>query len=498
MDEKELLEGIAGKSVAALGDNLPDEVRNKTPEELKKIQDIFTAYAKDLHQDPMTGEIRSLSDDEQAAFDYAIEVREAARKRLEHHAKVSDIFRQESPSVKRVYAQIRNGLDDHGSVARMTHSEARDAALRVLDDRGSSAHLRSDEKDQIEQHVRRNSDVARRVVVTETDHYRSAWMKMMTRPDGAMLLDDDERNAMRAYDEYRAASTSNTAGGFGVPVFIDPSIMLTAQGSINPFYQLAKQVEVNTTQWKGVTSAGVSWSFDAEASEVSDDAPTIAQPTVDIFTARGFVPFSLEIGDDYPAWSSEIARLLAEGYDELLVDKFTRGSGSGEPFGVLTVLSASAGARVTIQTAGSAFGQNDPYRIYSALAQRFRLRASWLMSVDVNNKLRQLGTVNNFHAYTESLPAAWADVIFGRGVYESPYMPDTTTSTSANTGLAVFGDFNAGFTIARRAGMTTELVPHLFHTSNNRPSGQRGWFAYSRIGSNVVNTFAMKLLVNTA
>lgn len=266
---------------------------------------------------------------------------------------------------------------------------------------------------------------------------------------------------------------------------------------MNPFLSIARTVDVNTNAWKGVSSAGVTWSFDAENVEVSDDSPTLAQPTVTVYMARGFIPYSIELGQDYPGFASEMSRLLAEGYDELLIDKFTRGTGTAEPQGVLTVLSATAGNRVSIQTSGVNFGANDPYAVWKALAQRYRTRASWLMGVDVNNKIRQLGTANVFHAYTDSLPAAWADMLFGRQVYESPYMPDTTTSTSANSGLAIVGDFS-NYVIARRGGMSVENIPHLFSTTTNLPSGTRGWFAYSRIGGGVVNTSGFRLLVNTA
>jgi hypothetical protein len=68
------------------------------------------------------------------------------------------------------------------------------------------------------------------------------------------------------------AEGATTTGGFGVPVLIDPSIILTAQGSDNPFLRLCRVVDVTSNVWKGVSSAGVSWSFDAEAAEVSDDA----------------------------------------------------------------------------------------------------------------------------------------------------------------------------------------------------------------------------------
>lgn len=252
---------------------------------------------------------------------------------------------------------------------------------------------------------------------------------------------------------------------------------------------------VNTNIWKGVSSAGVSWAFQSEGVAVTDSSPTIAQPTVQIYMARGFIPYSIEVGQDYPGFADEMSTLLAAGYDELLVDKFTRGSGTGEPFGIVTALSANTNVRVRVQTSGS-FGQADPYTVWKAVPQRFRRNANWLMNVGINNAIRQLGTANVFHAYTQNLPAEWADMLFGKTTYESPYMNDVTTSTSATIELAVVGDFS-NYVIARRGGMSVELVPTLFDVTNNRPTGQRGWFAYARIGGNSVNDLGFRLLVNT-
>ncbi len=497
MSDIEIIEELRGKDPASIIGGVPDEVRNKTPEQLHQLVEILDAHLRSLHQGDH-GELRDLSVAEQTAFDYGLAMREAAIKRIEEHRAVSEVFSRRPSAVKAAYVNIARGMGDVvGGVVRMSNAEARDMALRTLDDRGSSAHLSPEEKDQLDRQFRTSTDIARRTIVTENEAYRNAWLKMVTRPNGGMYLNDEERNAIQAWDEYRTMSEgTTTAGGFGIPVFIDPSIIMTAQGSGNPFLQIARQVDVNTNAWKGVNSAGVSWSFDAENVEVSDDSPTLAQPTVNVFMARGFIPYSIEVGQDYPSFASEMSTLLSEGYDELLVDKFTRGTGTGEPQGVLTILSATAGNRVTIQTSGSNFGANDPYTVWKALAQRFRRKASWLMSVDVNNKIRQLGTANVYHAVTATLPEGWADALFAKPVYESPYMPDSTTSTSANSGLAIVGDFN-NYLIARRGGMSVELIPHLFSTTTNLPSGTRGWFAYSRIGGGVVNTSGFKLLVNT-
>jgi HK97 family phage major capsid protein len=467
-----------------------EDLKGQTPEELRDIVTVLDAHLRSLHQTD-AGELRDLAEEEEAAFDLGMEIREKAIDMLDKHDKIRQIFNRQPAAVAKAFNNIR-GVDPSTDITRMTVSEARDHALRMLDSSGSS-HLEADQKDQVEKQVRKSTDIARRVLVTENEDYRSAWVKMMTQ--GHPFLSDEENQAMRSWEEYRAASEgTGSAGGYGIPVFIDPSIILTAQGSGNPFLEIARTVDVNTNAWKGVTSAGVSWSFNAEGSAVADNAPTLAQPTVTVFMARGFIPFSIELGEDYPSFAEEMATLLAAGYDELLVDKFSRGSGTGEPMGVLTELSANSAVRVPL-AAGGTVGASDPYNVWSKVPQRFRRKASWLMSVDVNNAIRELATANVYHALTVTLPEEWADTLFKKPVYESPYMPDHTTSSTATSGLAVVGDFS-NYLIARRGGMSTELVPQLFDVTFNRPTGQRGWFAYARIGGGPVNDNAFRLLTN--
>jgi HK97 family phage major capsid protein len=498
-DTLEILPELRGKDagdITAAG-GYPEELRGKTPAELATFVDVLDAHLRSIHQDD-SGELRDKTPAEQKAFAYGLKLRDLAITRIEEDRAIKDVFKRRPQAVQVAIASAAFDASDDpfGAVRRMSVPEARDHALRVLDDRNTSAHLRSDQKDEIEKQVRKSTDIARRVLVTENEDYRTAWMKMVTQPQP--VLTERENTAIQAYMEYRAMSEgTTTAGGFGIPVFIDPSIILTAQGTDNPFLDLARQVDVNTNQWKGVSSAGVTWHFNyAEGSTVSDDSPTLAQPTVPINMARGFLPYSIELGQDYPDFANEMATLLSAGYDELLVDKFTRGAGQSnlEPNGILTALSANTNVRVALTTAGTV-GAPDPYKVWQALPQRFRRNASWLMSVATNDAVRQLGTANVYHAFTVNLPEAWADTLFRRPVRESPYMPDNTTNTTATIGIAVVGDFS-NYLIARRGGMSVELVPMLFDITSNRPTGQRGWFAYSRIGGGSVNDLGFRLLTN--
>lgn len=486
-----ILEELRGKDVADLDDNaVPDELRGKTPEELDAFVKVLDAHLRSIHQTD-EGELREKTDDEQKAFDYGLKLRDKAIAKLEEHRNIQEIFRRQPKAVKQALANVRYGMDESTEVRRLTNPEARDRALRALDGREVKAMLTPSSLDHVERQIRRDPGLARRIIVTENDHYRNAWMKMVTQTHPR--LNEDEQRAVDAYDEYRAMSSANAEGGFGVPVFIDPSIILTDQESGNPFLTICRQVTINTDEWKGVSAAGVSWQFQQEAAEVTDNSPTLAQPTVPVHTARGFIPYSIEIGMDYPMFADEMGRLLAEGYDELLVEKFSTGSGNDEPTGILTALDANTNVEVASTTDGG-FGQEDIYKVWKSLPQKYRRRAAWMMSVDVNNRIRQFGTANVFHAFTENLPSEWADTLFGKQVYESPYFPDFTGTTGAENRLVV-GDWN-NYLIARRGGMSVELVPHLFHTDNNRPSGQRGWFAWARIGGDSVNDLAFRLLQN--
>jgi HK97 family phage major capsid protein len=81
--------------------------------------------------------------------------------------------------------------------------------------------------------------------------------------------------------------------------------------------------------------------WDAEATQVSDDAPTFAQPSIPVYKAAGFVPVSIEALQDMANGAAEVARLLAFGKDVLEAAAFAVGSGSGQPTGVVTGLVGS-------------------------------------------------------------------------------------------------------------------------------------------------------------
>lgn len=382
-----------------------------------------------------------------------------------------------------------------------THGELLTRAGRVLDAPGVAEHLSSSQRSRLDKTLRtKDGDtdgelLAAFLVATSNPHYRSAFQKASS--GLAPVFNEQEARAVREVAYLKRAMSVGTpsAGGYAVPVVIDPTIILTDQGSSNDLLRLARVETITNDKWRGLSSAGVTWKFGAEGTASTDNSPTISQPEVDTHRADGFIPFSIEIGQDWPGFAERMAELLGSGYEELLAEKLTTGTGADTPHGLIVRLAAQTQPDVSTELAAAAtIAGTDIYDLWARLPQRHRRKAStaWMSSTDVQNAIRQLGTTDpNF---TVNLGDEAIARLFGREYPMNDYMEDLPAGTGTQP-LLVVGDFR-GYLVAQRAGMNIEFVPMLFDVTNNRPTGQRGWFAYARVGADVVDPTAFQILTN--
>jgi HK97 family phage major capsid protein len=478
------------------------ELRARIAEIEAELRTIHETAGDEPLDEERTAKWDELDGEREAAI-AELETLEARLAKLEQFAKHDEnTERGDANQPVRGAPEVMKRVDpfDDIDVRSMKPHEARDRALKALDTPELTEHLTDAKREQLNGYLRkhtqnlRGSDIARRLLVTEHPDYHSAFVKGVSRTNPAFTT--DEVAALERYEEVRAMSIgTDAAGGFGVPVLIDPTILLTAQESPNDIIRLARVETITNDEWKGVSSPGVTWSFDAEAAEVSDDSPTLAQPNVVAHKAQGFIPYSIEVGMDYPNFAAEMSTLLNEGYLELLASALTTGSGTNQPFGIVTALDANTNVELTPTTDG-AFGAVDLYRTWDALPIKYRNRGdrvAWMSSTDVMNEVRQFGATLG-SSFTVDLTEEAVPRLFGRRYFVNDYMADFTGTTGASN-LLVLGDWQ-NYLVAQRAGMSVELVPHLLHTSNNRPMGTRGWYAWARIGADSINDLGFILLQN--
>jgi len=174
------------------------------------------------------------------------------------------------------------------------------------------------------------------------------------------------------------------------------------------------------------------------------------------------------------------------------------GTGTGEPWGIFTAIDQTAGSEVTPTTDGS-FGGVDVFKVWNALPERYRTRAVWIMSVGVESAIRQFASATGGASayFTVDLSAGGVSRINGRPVIVTDYAPTFSGSVPGTTGaqnILVVGD-PSNYVFAQRAGMSVEQVP-LVIGSSQRPTGQRGMFAWARNGGDSVNDAGFRLLQN--
>ena len=378
-------------------------------------------------------------------------------------------------------SEVRMGLTPAARGA-----ELRSRALSAIEKmQGTTDRRREVATRMVEQYDTPDGKLAQQVLVSSSPQYLRAFEKL-ARTSGRAQLHGEEADAVE-----RAMSLTDSAGGYLVPFQLDPTVILTSDGSVNQIRQIARTVVATGDVWNGVSAGAVSWSFDAEADEVSDDSPTFASPSVTVRTARGFVPISLEAFQDENNVTTEVGRLLAQGREDLEASVFITGvAASNQPVGIVTALVAADGASVQTSTTTDTFAVADLYKVVNSLPARYRARASWLGNPIVQGLVRQFGT-NLANAWVEGLQAGAPAQLLGYPVYDAEAMDGTINATQENYILA-FGDFS-NFVIADRIGMTVEFIPNLVG-ANRRPTGQKGWFAYYRTGSGVVNAAGLRLL----
>ena len=200
---------------------------------------------------------------------------------------------------------------------------------------------------------------------------------------------------------------------------------------------------------------------------MSDDTPTLTQPTANVEMARAWVEFSIETGEDWQSLQSEMARLLADGKDTIEATKFLIGAGHGshEPEGLLV------GATATVSTAGTLiYAIGDAYSLVEALPPRFQARGVVVANpTTFNTAYRFVGGASTEPPILPTREGAF----LGRQKYEVSAMTSSGTAPTTGGSIVTPGDFS-NFLIADRIGMNVELVTHLFGTVSNHPDRRQG------------------------
>ncbi|HEY6595941.1 MAG TPA: phage major capsid protein [Asanoa sp.] len=473
--------------------------------ELRDLHNEVLTELRELHQDEH-GNVRELSDRERPGFQRHL----AQLDRVEGHIKIREAL--ERGGGRNLQRPLGNaGNDDQAQrwgATPLFRGDPWEQPVGIVAPGQPTGEVRSRALTAVEQapggvpdavsermtRVLQDDDdpearLARYVVEASQPEYLRAFSKWMRNPTMGHL--EWSREELGAYQRVQTATRAmslgtTTAGGFLVPYALDPQILISGTGSINPMRDVSRVVKTAYNEQRFVTSLGVTASWDAEAAEVSDDSPALLQPALTNFKGQAFIPVSLELFEDSTI-SQQVGALFADAKAQLEGVAFTTGTGSGQPKGIITAIAAVGGSVVI--SAGSALTVVDVTANQNALPPRWRPNAKWMANLSIINQGRQLPLYANGPATVSD--ATDPPRMLGWPVYENSNMDGTIAAGSTNDYVLLSGAFEQ-YAIVDRIGTMIELIPTLFGAAF-RPTGQRGFHMHWRTGGDALIPDAFRL-----
>ena len=221
----------------------------------------------------------------------------------------------------------------------------------------------------------------------------------------------------------------------------------------------------------------------AQGSVISEDEMAFGTTSIAVHTAATMVKLSWELLQDNEFnIEGEMGRLLGERVGRLLESAYTNGTGTNEPFGIVT----DAGAGITAASA-SAFTRNELVQLIHSIDPAYRARGAKFMFNDSTlSAIKQLaiGSADARPLWQPSIREGAPDTIDGFGYVINQAMDDVATGDVP----VIFGEFNCYY--AREAGaLSLRRLDERFADSL-----VSGFLLYGRYGGKLVKSDAVKKL----
>jgi HK97 family phage major capsid protein len=379
-----------------------------------------------------------------------------------------------------------------GQAERLTHDGAEKLA-NLLSERPSTFgpyELRTRED------IHRSAEL---VLALSDPHYESAFRHILKAPmefrggTGMLRWNDQERQAYVNVMSSRAAIIENTGtgGAYLLPLYLDPSIMLTNAGAASPWRRVCRGVQTTSNTWNGVTSAGVTAGWLAEGTVSSDNTPTLGQLVITPFKEAQWIMASFEETQDSDI-GSQVPALIADAFDRLEEISFVTGAGTAATGGFGTITRATVDGSTGLVNVANAVSV---FSLLSNLPVRFRVyeqaRPYWVANIAIINLLRALTA---FAAATNPIvndnTSDGIPEIFGIDLLESTTM-DASNAAGGHKNLLLF-DANS-YLICDRIGTTVVYEPLVPGAGGVNPAGISGWFAYRRVGADTSTATSLRV-----
>ena len=304
-----------------------------------------------------------------------------------------------------------------------------------------------------------------------------------------------ETGGLRALEMKAMSEGSNTDGGYLVPVEVEQAIGQRLS-VISPIRGLASVRTISSNVYKKpfmTTGPAVGWvgETDGRTQTSSPVLDELSFPAMELYAMPAATAVLLE--DSAVNLDQWIAQEVEQVFAAQEGTAFVSGDGSNKPKGFLsytTVADASwswGNIGYVASGAAGAFPSSNPSDVLVdfiyAVKAPYRQNANFVMNRKTQGAIRKFKDTTGNYLWQPPAVAGGRASLMGFPVIESEDMPDI----AANSLSLAFGDFNSGYLVVDRAGVSVLRDPYtakpyvLFYTTK-------------RVGGGVQNFEAIKLM----
>ena len=337
--------------------------------------------------------------------------------------------------------------------------------------------------------------ISRHVLATASPEYRSAFRKFLVSDGTGAMFTEAERSAYEFAQEQRTALALGS--GWQLPVTIDPTTRFTSAQTASPIRGLASQRTITTKTHHSGTMSNATFGMALEGAEVTDGSPTVADVSIDAEKAHGVLLWSFEAENDVEALEADLRTSAARGVNNLEATQFLSGTGTSPQ--VEGLLDGTTITRVSTDAA-TVIDADDLIDFLNAIPDEYVMSSTFMASQQTLNSFRLLESSGGANLWT-SLPGSAIEGARPTGLLGIPTRihsgmnkPTGSALFTTATDYMILGDFEAGYRIVDRVGMTVEPMRLVLGGTANLPTGQRGMYMTWRFGGGILNANALRVL----
>lgn len=384
-------------------------------------------------------------------------------------------------------------------------------SMRAITETAEAANrgLEAEERQSYDRHEADFRSLTERIERLEAEEQRAAQMAEPIqrgggRPDDGGRSGDEQRTQERRSAFFQAlrrglprmapeqrALVENTAGEILVPEDLEAEI-IRATPALTVVRQMASQrtLTTNRVRRRSLDEVTVGWGKLETGTALADsmpDTPTEEYTYVEDLYGLAKVGED-ELDDSDVNLEAFIRDSFARACGEAEDTGFTAGTGHAnqQPVGFMT---AGGGVSTVAAAAAAAIAVDDMKALIYAVPAQYRRNGRFALASSTELALSILKDGNNNYLWQPSVQAGRPNTFLGYALENQ----EDIAAVAASARSVAFGDFNAGYRVYDRLGMTVKVLDQLY-----AEDGMIGWKIRKRVGGDVVRPDALRILAHPA